>query len=195
MDTPPWLLPISGDRDVSLPLSLEWPVWSSSSGNNCHPVQRPLRCVSLWEYNGIFFTSSHFISQFPPTRFPLITATGALPWMAFLAGSTGQNLTIMSILCSTADAASSGSWPILFKVLTLNGAICIVWLYFSSFLLFELCSWFFKHWSQGSDLSGRFLPARRAMWFMYVVWVWVMVMFRWLFLFSSIEATLIEEQQ
>ena len=42
MDTPPRLLPISGDRDVSLPLSLEWPVWSSSSGNNCHPVQRPL---------------------------------------------------------------------------------------------------------------------------------------------------------
>ena len=26
MDTPPRLLPISGDRDVSLPLSLEWPV-------------------------------------------------------------------------------------------------------------------------------------------------------------------------
>ena len=73
MDTPQRLLPISGDRDVSLPLSLEWPVWSSSSGNNYHPVQRSLfRCVSLWEYNGIFFTSSHFISQFPPTRFPLI---------------------------------------------------------------------------------------------------------------------------
>ena len=42
MDTPPRLLPISGDRDVSLPLSLEWYVWSSSSGNNCHPVQRSL---------------------------------------------------------------------------------------------------------------------------------------------------------
>ena len=26
MDTPPQFLPISGDRDVSLPLSLEWPV-------------------------------------------------------------------------------------------------------------------------------------------------------------------------
>ena len=26
--TPPQFLPISGDRDVSLPLSLEWPVWS-----------------------------------------------------------------------------------------------------------------------------------------------------------------------
>ena len=42
MDTPPRLLPISGDRGVSLPLSLEWSVWSSSSGNNCHPVQKPL---------------------------------------------------------------------------------------------------------------------------------------------------------
>ena len=40
--TPPQLLPISSDRDVSLPLPLEWPVWSSSSGNNCHAVQRSL---------------------------------------------------------------------------------------------------------------------------------------------------------
>ena len=40
--TPPQFLPISGDRGVSLPLSLEWPVWSSSSGNNCHAVQRSL---------------------------------------------------------------------------------------------------------------------------------------------------------
>ena len=39
----------------------------------------------------------------------------------------------MSILCSTADAVSSGSWPILFKVLTLDVAICIVCLHFSSF--------------------------------------------------------------
>ena len=31
---------------------------------------------------------------------------------------------IMSILCSSADAISSGSCPILFKVLTLNVAIC-----------------------------------------------------------------------
>ena len=40
---------------------------------------------------------------------------------------------IMSILCSTADALSSDSWSILFKVLTLNVAICIVCLHFSSF--------------------------------------------------------------
>ena len=42
---------------------------------------------------------------------------------------------IMSILCSTADAVSSGSWPILFRVLTLNVAICIICLHFSSFCL------------------------------------------------------------
>ena len=40
---------------------------------------------------------------------------------------------IMSTLCSPADAVSSGSWPILFKVLTLNVVICIVCLHFRSF--------------------------------------------------------------
>ena len=50
----------------------------------------------LWE----FFSSFHFISQFPPTRFPFITAIRMchlLPvhhlGMAFLAGSKGQNIT------------------------------------------------------------------------------------------------------
>ena len=77
MDTPPQLLPISSDRDVSLPLTLECPVWSSSGGNNCHAVQRSLTFgASVYEsIMGLFFTSSHFISQFPPTRFPLTTAT------------------------------------------------------------------------------------------------------------------------
>ena len=40
---------------------------------------------------------------------------------------------IMSVLCSTADAISSSSCPILFKVLTLNVAICIVCLHFCNF--------------------------------------------------------------
>ena len=50
-----------------------------------------------WE----FFSLSHFISQFPPMRFPLITAIRMchlLPvhhlGMAFLAGSKGQNTTL-----------------------------------------------------------------------------------------------------
>ena len=57
--------------------SLKSHVWSSSSGNNCHAVHRSLSSgASVYECTiGIFFSSSHFISQFPPTRFPLITAT------------------------------------------------------------------------------------------------------------------------
>ena len=76
--TPLQFLPISVDRDVSLPLSLEWRVWSSLSGNNGHAVQRSLSSgASVYEsIMGFFFTSSHFISQFPPTRFPLTTAIG-----------------------------------------------------------------------------------------------------------------------
>ena len=55
--TPPQFLPISGDRDVPLPLSLEWPVWSSLSGNNCHAVQRSLSSgASVYEHiMGFFF--------------------------------------------------------------------------------------------------------------------------------------------
>ena len=52
-------------------------------------------------YHGNFSCSSHFISQFPPTRFPLITVSlpsGASPWMALLAGSKGQNTTI--VICN-----------------------------------------------------------------------------------------------
>ena len=62
-----------------------------------------------WE----FFISSHFISQFPPTRFPLITAIRMchlLPMhhfgMAFLAGSKGQNITIIYICCFVAYCLS-----------------------------------------------------------------------------------------
>ena len=59
--TPPQFLPISGDRDVSLPLSLEWPVWLSSSGNNCHAVHISLSSgASLWSGT---FTLSHIISR------------------------------------------------------------------------------------------------------------------------------------
>ena len=39
----------------------------------------------------------------------------------------------MSMLCSIADAVSSGSWPILFKILTLSVAICAVLLHQSNF--------------------------------------------------------------
>ena len=41
---------------------------------SCSSEVTLFRCVSLWEYNEIYFTSTNFISQFPPTRFSLITA-------------------------------------------------------------------------------------------------------------------------
>ena len=64
---------------------------------------------------------------------------------------------IMYILCSTANAVSCGSWPILFNV-----AIWIVCLHFSSFFLFELCSWFFEHCCPVSNLSRTSLFFTRA---------------------------------
>ena len=104
----------------------------------------------------------------------------------------------MSLLWSIADAVSSGSCPILFKVLTLNVVICIVHLHFSKFC-FSLGSVadFSNTEVRAPTSAGRvpFLPVRRAMRFWQVVWVWVMVIFRWLFLFLSIEAPLIDEQQ
>ena len=75
---------------------MESHVGSSSSGNNCHAVHRSLSSgASVYECTmGIFFTSSHFISQFTPMRFPLITAIRMCHFlpvhhlgMAFLAGS------------------------------------------------------------------------------------------------------------
>ena len=57
--------------------SLKSHVWSLSSGNNCHAVQRSLSSgASVYESIMGFFSLSHFVSQFPPTRFPLLTAIG-----------------------------------------------------------------------------------------------------------------------
>ena len=42
VQSPTQYLPITGHRDVSLLLSLEWHAWLSSSGNNCHAVHRSL---------------------------------------------------------------------------------------------------------------------------------------------------------
>ena len=69
--TPPQFLPISGDRDVSLPLSLEWLVWSSSSGNNCHAVQRSLSSgASVYEsIMGFFLPRPISSANFPHAIF------------------------------------------------------------------------------------------------------------------------------
>ena len=64
-----WLLVLTELYNSSTPTqsptqSLEWHVWSSSSGNNCHAVQRSL-CSDASVYECImgFFTLSHFVSH------------------------------------------------------------------------------------------------------------------------------------
>ena len=63
------------------------------------------------------FSSSHFISQFPPTRFPLITAIRMCHFlpvhhlgMAFLAGSKDQNITFLylSFYCKGSKRVTQG---------------------------------------------------------------------------------------
>ena len=84
---------------------------------------------------------------------------------------------IMSILCSTADTVSSGIWPILFNVLTLNVAIFIACLHFSSFCCLRSVADFSNTEARDptSAEHAPFFPARRMMGFMYMVWVLGMV--------------------
>ena len=96
---------------------------------------------------------------------------------------------ILSLLWSIAEAVNFGSWPILFKVLTLNVTICIVLLHFSNFCfslssvadfselqLQQECPFFYTCEERcGLDMSHGNLSMA--------------------VLFSSIEATLKDEQQ
>ena len=65
---------------------------------------------------------------------------------------------IMSVLCSTADAVSSGSLPILFKVQTLNVAMCIVCLHFSSFCCLSSVADFSNTEARAPTSAGRAPP-------------------------------------
>ena len=113
---------ISSTSTQSPTRSLKSHVWSSSSGNKCHAVHRSLSSgASVYECTmGIFFTSSHFISQFPPTRFPLITAIRMCHFlpvhhlgMAFLAGSKAK---IQQYQCSNKSVLThlQMKWPTIY---------------------------------------------------------------------------------
>ena len=62
---------------------------------------------------------------------------------------------IMSILCSMEDAVSSGSCPILFKVLTLNVATCTVCMHFSNFCSLSSVADFSNTETRASTTAGR----------------------------------------
>ena len=76
VQSPTQYLPMTGHRHVSLPPSLEWHVWSSSSGNNCHAVHRSLSSgASVYDCTMGFYLVP-YCQPSSPTRFLPITAIG-----------------------------------------------------------------------------------------------------------------------
>ena len=77
-----WLLVLTELYNSSTPTqsptqSLEWHVWSSSSGNNCHAVHRSLSSsASVYECTMGFFTLVHFVSQARPRYLFRLLAIG-----------------------------------------------------------------------------------------------------------------------
>ena len=82
------------NSSIAYPISLEWHVWSSSSGNNCHVVHRSLSSgASVYECTMGFYLVP-YCQPSPPTWFLPITAIGMCHFllvhhfgMACLAGS------------------------------------------------------------------------------------------------------------
>ena len=64
------------NSSIAHSISLEWRVWSSSSGNNCHAVHRSLSSgASVYDYTmGLYLVS--YCQPSPPTRFLPINAIG-----------------------------------------------------------------------------------------------------------------------
>ena len=74
VQSPTQYLPITGHRNVSLPASLEWHVWSSSSGNNCHAVHRSLSSGASVCDCTVGFYLVPYCQPSPSTWFPPITS-------------------------------------------------------------------------------------------------------------------------
>ena len=73
VQSPTQYLPITGHRNVLLPPSLEWHVWSSSSGNNCHAAHRSLSSgASVYDCTAGFYLVP-YCQPSSPTRFLPIT--------------------------------------------------------------------------------------------------------------------------
>ena len=77
--------------------SLEWHVWSSSSGNNCHAVHRSLSSGASVCTEGFYLVL--YCQPSPPTRFLPITAIGVCHfrrlWNGMFGRVEGQYTTII----------------------------------------------------------------------------------------------------
>ena len=90
VQSPTQYLPITGHRNVSLPLSFEWHVWLSSSGNNCHAVHRSLSSgASVYDCTAGFYLVP-YCQPGPPTRFLRITAIGMCHFRRLWNGMFGR---------------------------------------------------------------------------------------------------------
>ena len=95
--------------------SLEWHVWSSSSGNNCHAVHRSLSSgASVYECIMGFYLVP-FRQPNPPTRFLSITGYwnvslpfGASLWNGLFGRVEGQYTTL---LCHKTKPNKTNSFP------------------------------------------------------------------------------------
>ena len=113
VQSPTQYLPITGHQDVSLPLSLEWHVWSSSSGNNCHAVNRSLSSgASVYDCTMGFYLVP-YCQPSPPMQFLPITAIGMCHfcclWNGMFGRVEGQYTTLCLMVLN------------LFKSLTIKG--------------------------------------------------------------------------
>ena len=112
VQSPTQYLPITGHRNVSLPLSLEWHVWLSSGGNNCHAVHRSLSSsASVCDCNAGFYLVP-YCQPSPPTRSLPITGhrnvslPPSLEWHVWLGRRSIYNITFKRI--STASVIEQG---------------------------------------------------------------------------------------
>ena len=90
------------NSSIAYSISLEWHVWSSSSGNNCHAVHRSLSSsASVYDCTMGFYLVP-YCQPSPPTRFLPITAIRMCHfrrlWNGMFGRVEGQYTTLLSLL-------------------------------------------------------------------------------------------------
>ena len=85
------------NSSIAHSISLEWHVWSSSSGNNCHAIHRSLSSGALVYDCNMGFYLVPYCQPCPPTRFLPITATGMRLWNGMFGRVEGQYTTLFSV--------------------------------------------------------------------------------------------------
>ena len=89
------------NSSIAQSISLEWHVWSSSSGNNCHAVHRSLSSGASVYDSTMGFYIVPYCQPSPPMRFLPITAIGMCHfrclWNGMFSQFEGQYTTIVSL--------------------------------------------------------------------------------------------------